>query len=133
MAARKAVITLNHKKDSHLTSECINPIIKDKKFRFGEEELYVSGLQTNYPTIRIPKDQFSEEDVIPIVDFDKCSEIIIDYVRSKAMPPEELPSKRIFAFSYYFDRASDVGMIDPFTGGKVKISDFQKNAKKGKC
>lgn len=132
MAARKAVITLNHEKESHVISECINPIIKDKKFRFGEEELYVSGLQSNYPTIKIPKTQFSEEDIIPIVDFDKCAQIIIDYVQSKAKPPEELPSKQIFAFSYYFDRASDVEMIDPFAGGKVKISDFLSNAKKGK-
>ncbi|GJQ77327.1 hypothetical protein Trydic_g20745 [Trypoxylus dichotomus] len=65
-----------------------------------------------------------------LVDFDKCAAYVEDYVKSIAQPPVELPDKRIYAFSYYFDRAADVGLIDESTGGRVKVSDFKGAAKK---
>lgn len=111
MAARKEAITYKQKKQINVTSECINPIVKGRKFRFGEEEFYVSGLQSNYPTLRIPGDKITVGETVPIVDFDVCSDIIVNYVKSKAVPPDELSQKQIFAFSYYFDRATDVGLI----------------------
>lgn len=64
---------------------------------------------------------------VPIVNFAKCSKIISDYVQdisSKRKPPEELPLKAIFAFSYYYDKASQAGLIDFYTGGQVKVTFF---------
>lgn len=75
---------------------------------------HVSGLQDHYPTSRVKSDGVYIEEVVPIVNFNDCSQIITDYVLSKAKPPEELPLKNIFAFSYYFDRASEVGLIGKF-------------------
>lgn len=72
---------------------------------------YVSGLQEHFPTSRVKSDGVYIEEVVPVVSFHDCSQIITKYVLSKAKPPEELPLKNIFAFSYYFDRATDVGLI----------------------
>lgn len=74
-------------------------------------EYYVSGLQENYPTTNIKSTNIRIGEIVPIVSFSDCSKLISDYVRTKASPPEELPLKTIFAFSYYFDRATEVGLI----------------------
>lgn len=112
MAARKEIITVKSDgKATNIISECVNPVVKEKKFIYGGVEYKVSGLQSNYPTSKQLGDSFSEGADIPIVNFKKCAEIVTNYVRSKAEPPAELVSKRIFAFSYYFDRATEVGLI----------------------
>ncbi|CAH1105013.1 unnamed protein product [Psylliodes chrysocephalus] len=130
MAARHAIITLNQGDAVNVTSECINPIIKKKKFHYHGTEYYVSGLQENYPTTNIKGTNIRIGEIVPIVSFSDCSKLISDYVRTKASPPEELPLKTIFAFSYYFDRATEVGLIDESTGGNVLLKDFKKAAEK---
>lgn len=75
----------------------------------------VSGLQENYPYLHLKGSAYAIEEKVPIVDFKKCSDIIKDYVRSKANPPDELTTKTVFAFSYYFDRAADAGLIGNIT------------------
>lgn len=111
MAARKEIITYNQGTNTNVTSDCVNPIIKDKKFKYGGMDYHVSGLKENYPTMKIPGGSYRTAEVIPIVSFDACSKIIINYVKEKAKPIGELPLKQINAFSYYFDRASEVGLI----------------------
>lgn len=131
MAARHAVVTLGQPDKHNVTSLCVNPIVKGRKFNYHGKlpvfncifvntktsffhlgtAYYVSGLQDHYPTSRVKSDGVYIEEVVPIVSFYDCSKIITDYVMNKAKPPEELPLKTIFAFSYYFDRASDVGLI----------------------
>lgn len=148
MAARKEIITVGSTGPTNVTSECVNTVVKGKKFIYGGVEYYVSGPQSNYPTSKQLGDSFSEGIETPIVNFRKCSDIISKYVRSKAEPPPELVSKSIFAFSYYFDRATEVGLIgtitqvtsvlfakfvgfsDETTGGKVQVDDFKKVAEK---
>ena len=36
----------------------------------------------------------------------------------------------MYAFSYYFDKAADAGLIDPETGGKIQVKDFLRAAEK---
>lgn len=108
MMGRKEIITINHETEKVVISECVNPIIRNKTFQFGGETFYVSGLQENYPYF-IEKGDITEK--VPIVDFNKCSDIIVDYVKTRSRPPEELLSKQIFAFSYYFDRAVEADLI----------------------
>ena len=43
--------------------------------------------------------------------------------------PLKLQEHVINAFSYYYDRAIESGLVDPFTGGQVKASDFTKKAR----
>ncbi|RZC36765.1 ectonucleoside triphosphate diphosphohydrolase 5, partial [Asbolus verrucosus] len=130
MAARKEIVTLNQPNQVNVTSECINHIIERRKFHFGGRDYYVSGLQENYPTSKTAGNTYSVGQEVPVVDFQKCSKIITDYVIAKAKPPEELPSKVIFAFSYYFDRATEVGLIDENTGGQIDVNAFKTAAEK---
>lgn len=128
MAARKEIITYNQGAANNVTSECVNPIITNKKFQYAGVNYHVSGLKENFPTIKVPGSSYSAAEETPIVSFKVCSEIITDYVKSKAKPIGELPQKQINAFSYYFDRAAEVGLIDEMKGGQVKVSQFKEVA-----
>ncbi|KAF5302325.1 hypothetical protein FQA39_LY10364 [Lamprigera yunnana] len=125
MAARKEVVTYKQDGLVNVTSECVNPIVRNKKFLFAGIEYRVSGLKENYPTIRNPGGSFSTADEEPIVNFATCSEIITNYIKTLAKPIGELPQKQINAFSYYFDRAAESGLIDEMKGGLVKVSEFK--------
>ncbi|CAG9820173.1 unnamed protein product [Phaedon cochleariae] len=130
MAARHAVVTLGQGRDKNVTSACVNPIVRGRKFSYHGTDYFVSGLQENYPTSHNKGSETEVGETVPIVNFQECSRIVADYVSSKAKPPEELPLKTIFAFSFYFDRATEVGLIDESTGGQIKIKDFKNTAKK---
>ncbi|KAJ8922634.1 hypothetical protein NQ315_007666 [Exocentrus adspersus] len=130
MAARHAIVTLDQPNKTNVISQCVNPIIKNKKFSYHGTDYFVSGLQEGYPTSNIKGSDIQVGEVVPVVSFYNCSEIIMKYVKSKAKPPEELPLKNIFAFSYYFDRATEVGLIDEKTGGQIRVKDFKKAAEK---
>lgn len=80
-----------------MTSECVSPSVVEKKFRYSDIEYFVSGDTSGSG--------------IPLVDFKKCSQLVSEYVASIAKPVSELPHKQINAFSYYFDRAADIGLI----------------------
>ena len=66
----------------------------------------------------------------PIVDFEVC----LDVVKSKVIPlvkpkPFTLKQHTIAAFSYYFERAVETGLIDPFLGGEITVEAFRKKAR----
>lgn len=42
--------------------------------------------------------------------------------------PITLKQSQISAFSYYFERAIETGLIDPFDGGEIEVSAFQEKA-----
>ncbi|CAH1965673.1 unnamed protein product [Acanthoscelides obtectus] len=131
MAARYAVIT-GHGNGGNLnvTSECVNPVVRGKKFHYSGTDYYISGLQENYPKSHVKGSDIEIGEDVPIVSFSNCSEIIVKYVKSKAHAPEELPLKTIVAFSYYYDRAAEAGLIDESTGGQIKVKDFRTAAEK---
>ncbi|XP_044730616.1 ectonucleoside triphosphate diphosphohydrolase 5 [Chrysoperla carnea] len=132
MAARKAILAEgNEKKSLNLISECINPIINNTKWHYNGKEYLVSGPKTD---IRYKTDNANSEISVtekhPVIKFEKCLSIVENYVKSSVVTPSELVSKKINAFSYYFDRATESGLIDPFTGGKVPVKDFLLAAKR---
>lgn len=47
----------------------------------------------------------------PIVIFEECLKIVSSYVNKKVDKPKELNQKTIGAFSYYYDRATEYGLI----------------------
>ncbi|XP_076273539.1 ectonucleoside triphosphate diphosphohydrolase NTPase [Rhynchophorus ferrugineus] len=131
MAARKAVISFQNADNFNVTCECVNPIVRNKKFHYHGNDYYVSGLEKDYPTMLVEGGDYYNGEMKPIVDFSKCSEIIADYVHNISntnKPPDELPLKTIFAFSYYYDKASQAGLIDFAKGGQVKVDDFKSAA-----
>lgn len=131
MAARKEVVTLNQPNQINVTSDCINHIIKGRKFHYGGTDYYVNGPKEKYPVSKEKETTFRVGQETPIVDFGRCSQLITEYVMSKATPPAELPTKIIFAFSYYFDRATEVGLIDESKGGNIDVKGFKTAAQEG--
>lgn len=118
MAARKEILTYRHESETkNLSSLCVNPFISNKKFHYSGVDYYVSG-DDKYATVR--------GDADPVVNFDDCTKIIIDYVYSKVIPLQELHTKQINAFSYYFDRATEYGLI----GTYIHITFYYRNNNK---
>ncbi|KAG5846958.1 hypothetical protein ANANG_G00120480 [Anguilla anguilla] len=59
-----------------------------------------------------------------------CYEEVLKVVKGIVHQPMELRGNSVFyAFSYYFDRAVDAGLIDGSQGGAVEVRDFKKRAK----
>jgi hypothetical protein len=53
----------------------------------------------------------SVKEKYPIVKFEECLKIVSSYVNEKVDKPKELNKKTIGAFSYYYDRATEYGLI----------------------
>lgn len=53
----------------------------------------------------------SVKEKYPIVKFEECLKIISTYVNKRVDKPKELNQKTISAFSYYYDRATEYGLI----------------------
>ncbi|XP_063229353.1 ectonucleoside triphosphate diphosphohydrolase 5 isoform X2 [Bacillus rossius redtenbacheri] len=128
MAARKAILTVGKSEGSTtLRSECVNPIITGAPWTYSGVTYTVRGPEKpEYKTVK--GSAHTEDEKRPVVRFTECVNIIQKYVKGKVDKPAELNSREINAFSYYFDRATEFGLIDPFTGGVVTVKDFQKAA-----
>ncbi|KAM4633979.1 ectonucleoside triphosphate diphosphohydrolase 5 isoform 2-T2 [Polymixia lowei] len=59
-----------------------------------------------------------------------CYQEVLRVVKGIIHQPYELKDGNVFyAFSYYFDRAVDAGLIDGSRGGMLEVRDFKKSAK----
>ncbi|XP_073348811.1 ectonucleoside triphosphate diphosphohydrolase 5 isoform X2 [Pagrus major] len=87
-----------------------------KKFRdewsFGDLTYQVSGDPDGYAGYKL------------------CYQEVLKVVKGIIHQPYELQDSNVFyAFSYYFDRAVDAGLIDGVQGGKLEVRDIKKRAK----
>ncbi|KAF5909719.1 ectonucleoside triphosphate diphosphohydrolase 5, partial [Clarias magur] len=93
------------------TSSCL-----PKKFRedwtFGGITYKVSGIPDGYAGYKL------------------CYHEVLRVVKGIIHQPYEVKGNSVFyAFSYYFDRAVESGLIDGSRGGSVEVRDFKKRAK----
>ncbi|KAM6954611.1 ectonucleoside triphosphate diphosphohydrolase 5 [Aplochiton taeniatus] len=59
-----------------------------------------------------------------------CYQDVLTAVKGIVHQPYKLKDSGVFyAFSYYFDRAVDAGLIDTTRGGTLEVGDFKKGAK----
>ncbi|XP_011268404.1 ectonucleoside triphosphate diphosphohydrolase 5 isoform X1 [Camponotus floridanus] len=135
MAARKAILTydmnlqetVDPKLPIEIHSECINPIISTE-WSYGGRDYIVKGpINGTYKLIKTQNFAGGDENK-PIVRFSECSKIIKKYVNTLTDKPIGLKDHEIYAFSYYFERATEVALIDPFLGGIVQLNGFLKQA-----
>ncbi|CAN9507699.1 unnamed protein product [Ophioblennius macclurei] len=64
------------------------------------------------------------------VGYKLCYQEVLQVVKGIIHQPYELEDNNVFyAFSYYFDRAVDSGLIDGVQGGTLEVRDFKKRAK----
>uniref|UniRef100_A0A9J8AQ10 nucleoside diphosphate phosphatase n=2 Tax=Cyprinus carpio TaxID=7962 RepID=A0A9J8AQ10_CYPCA len=98
----------------------------------GPQELVSPCLAPDY------SGQWEHAEVLYTVKGQKAGEPIYETCLTKV---EKMIYKRVrkiegvkdvdfYAFSYYYDRAVDLGLIDESTGGSVKVSDYIEGAKK---
>nr|XP_060610519.1 ectonucleoside triphosphate diphosphohydrolase 6 [Anolis sagrei ordinatus] len=62
--------------------------------------------------------------------FKSCFDEIAKHLSKKIDKAVEVKDSEFYAFSYYYDRAVDAGLIDAEKGGTLAVSDFETAAKK---
>ncbi|XP_003707532.1 ectonucleoside triphosphate diphosphohydrolase 5 isoform X2 [Megachile rotundata] len=135
MAARKEILThgmnlenANPKTVIEVRSECINPIVSTKWNYGGLNYLIKGPVNGTHKLVKTQNFAGGEEDR-PIVNFSECLKNIEKYVGRIKNKPIGLKDHEIYAFSYYFDRATEVALVDPFAGGIIPVSAFLKQAR----
>ncbi|XP_042359569.1 ectonucleoside triphosphate diphosphohydrolase 5-like isoform X1 [Plectropomus leopardus] len=92
-------------------SSCLPKKFRDD-WRFGGLTYHVSGDPDGYTGYKL------------------CYQEVLKVVKGIIHQPNELQDNNVFyAFSYYFDRAVDAGLIDGVQGGMLEVRDFKKRAK----
>lgn len=61
--------------------------------------------------------------------YESCSNEVAKVLYKKVHKAEEVKDLDFYTFSYYYDRAADVGLIDKEKGGSVTVGDFEIAAK----
>jgi len=97
-----------------LESICVGDIITNKVWVYGGKTYSVRGLKVKEGVNR----------------YEKCHEIIINIIKKIGVhKPKDLRLRDISAFSYFFDRSADLGLIDAMVGGTLKVRHFIDSAK----
>ena len=119
MALRQAVLVNGaNSNQTNLESECVNQIIRNKTFKYANVDYQVSGKENK----KSPEN--------PQVDYEMCLGIVRKHVLPLVTPkPITLNQHQISAFSYFFDRAIETGLVDPYEGGEILVADFIKKGR----
>jgi len=127
MAARKQILSANNPEGaSTLKSPCINPMIK-KGWNYSGVNYIVRGMH-DVDVDQIPLSEWEKKDGVPKADYEECLRITRGLMESTVHKPTELNSREVMAISYYFDRSTDHGLVDPNDGGIVTIKQLFKTA-----
>ncbi|KAK6621136.1 hypothetical protein RUM43_011442 [Polyplax serrata] len=122
-------LIFNHQSNNSTTvkSDCINPLVKTK-WKYNGVEYSLQGSEVpHYQRTKVKGESFET----PIAYFEGCERVVKDVV-SKFEKPPSLAGKEIYAFSYYYERAADSGLIDFKKGGAVTVDEIVSMAK-AKC
>jgi len=127
MAARKQILSANNPDGtSTLKSPCINPMIK-KGWNYSGVNYVVRGMH-DVDVDQIPMKEWKKKDGMPKADYGECLRIAKGLMENVVHKPIELNSREVMAISYYFDRSTDHGLVDPNDGGVVTIKQLFKTA-----
>uniref|UniRef100_A0AAQ5Z8S8 nucleoside diphosphate phosphatase n=1 Tax=Amphiprion ocellaris TaxID=80972 RepID=A0AAQ5Z8S8_AMPOC len=111
MAARLATLGALGAEGTVFKSSCLPKKFRDE-WSFGGLTYRVSGDPDGYAGYKL------------------CYQEVLKVVKGIIHQPYELEDSNVFyAFSYYFDRAVDAGLIDGVQGGMLEVRDFKKRAK----
>ena len=110
MAARKQILTAGHNEDQvELRSPCINPMVK-KGWTYSGVNYVVMGTH-EVDVDKIPLAEWQKKGGVPKADFEECLRISRSLLDTSVHKPAELNEREVLAISYYYDRASDHGLI----------------------
>lgn len=116
-AARQAVFSAGQSGEAlELESVCLNPIVKQADWKYANKVHKVSGAKN-----AAGKDE---------VDVEACRKVVREKTLSLVRPkPLTLPDQQIAAFSYFYERAIETGLMEPVEAGEVLVGDFGEKAK----
>lgn len=115
MAVRHAVFTDGQPPNTtNIESICVNPIAKNKSWKYANVEYTISGKNTSKTAAKTP-----------VVNFKACYALVESKVIPLVKPkPVTLKESQIAAFSYYYERAIETGIVDPYKGGVATVESF---------
>ncbi|XP_011302783.1 ectonucleoside triphosphate diphosphohydrolase 5 [Fopius arisanus] len=131
MAARRAILTLemsdednqNPNERIEIRSECINPIISNE-WSYGGRNYMVRGPVNGSYQIVKTQNYAGADEKRPIVRAEDCKNLVKRFIDGVGVRPLGLKKHEIYGVSYYFDRATEAGLIDPFKGGVITLDTF---------
>ncbi|CAL4178670.1 unnamed protein product [Meganyctiphanes norvegica] len=122
MAARKDILLHHRDENGVIHSPCINPIIHTK-WEYAGDVYDVNGpTEVKYQEVRGQAGRLNEKR--PIADHEQCLRTCIEVIKDQVHSPPELKTRDVIAFSYFFDRATERGLIDPYDGGILTVQEF---------
>ncbi|XP_045120432.1 ectonucleoside triphosphate diphosphohydrolase 5-like isoform X3 [Portunus trituberculatus] len=122
MAARKAILVQHRGEDGIIHSPCVNPIV-DHQWTYGGETYTIRGPEVpKYQEVRGQAGRLSENR--PVADYKECVKTCMAIIKEQVHAPKELKAREVIAFSYFFDRATERGLIDPFKGGVLTMQEL---------
>ncbi|XP_074065408.1 ectonucleoside triphosphate diphosphohydrolase 6 [Macrotis lagotis] len=111
MSARLAILGgIEGKPDNELISPCF-PSSFNGEWEHAEITYKISGHKTGVHL------------------YELCSKRVSEILRNKVHKTEEVKNLDFYAFSYYYDLAANVGLIDKEKGGSLTVEDFEIAAK----
>ncbi|XP_043913635.1 ectonucleoside triphosphate diphosphohydrolase 6 [Protopterus annectens] len=114
MSARLAILGGTEgqplKEDEELISPCLPPEYKDT-WEHAEIVYKIKGQKAGEPM------------------YESCYKRVEKMLYKKVHKVDDIEEAEFYAFSYYYDRAVDVGLIDEEKGGSLKVEDFEAAAK----
>ncbi|XP_046462499.1 ectonucleoside triphosphate diphosphohydrolase 5-like [Daphnia pulex] len=127
MAARKQILSAGQdESEVELRSPCINPMVK-KGWTYSGVNYVVKGTH-DVDVEKIPMSEWQKKGGMPKADFNECLKLSRSLLDTSVHKPAELNEREVLAISYYYDRASDHGMIDSADGGTLTIKELFKMA-----
>ncbi|XP_063993423.1 ectonucleoside triphosphate diphosphohydrolase 5 [Diachasmimorpha longicaudata] len=130
MAARRAILTLDLSPEDReipgviqINSECINPIIATE-WSYGGQNYMVKGPVNGSYKIVKTQNYAGADEKRPIVRFEECKNLVQRFIRDVQDRPVGLAKRDIYGIAYYFNRATEAGLIDPFKGGVITLHTF---------
>lgn len=110
MAARKQILSHGHAEgELTLRSPCVNPMVK-RGWSYNGVNYVVTGTH-DVDVDSIPQKEWDNRKGMPKADFGECLRISRGLLEHSVHKPEELNEREVLAISYYYDRASDHGLI----------------------
>ncbi|NWY06097.1 ENTP6 diphosphohydrolase, partial [Nothoprocta ornata] len=114
MSARLAILGGTEGKPlgegEELVSPCLSPDFKSE-WEHAEIVYKIKGQKAGQPL------------------YESCSAKVAKMLYQKVHKTEEVTNQDFYAFSYYYDRAAEVGLIDKEKGGSLTLGDFETAAK----
>ncbi|KAJ0172930.1 hypothetical protein K1T71_011106 [Dendrolimus kikuchii] len=120
MAARYGVFLLGAGENvtNEFTSVCVEPIIQKEPWTYANKQYYVSGAHRR-------------NGMKAKAAFEQCHGVVKRYVSATMdWEPQQAPKGSVAAMSYFYDVATDAGMINVMKGGRATVADYRAAAVK---